>query len=504
MTEKRNQDPAPNRSYNSSMNFEGRTAPKYGPLFILLFTLFCIGTGSFVWFYQYPLNTDIPMHAAVAKAFLELIGNTKGSYYPYILNLKFSTYALPEIILAIFIKLLGFNVGTKAALTIYAIAFPLSVAYMVSCINPESTWTRLIGFPLTLNYFFHWGFWTFLIGLIMAVLSMAFAIRFPSGKKGLILNSVARFFTLLMHPAPLVGLIFFDFIAVLMDVRNNKRWFNPLKWNWKRMITIWIIPALSVILMLHFVNYSGGNALIKWGSIRSQAIQVIRPLFVTSHLWEFMVQLLLAGIITLVVFIRTKNSRKDMGIIIGALFLIVGGAILPRDRFLGNSWEIGARIIFMGWILLLSTWAIAESKLKNWIIIWVVFAFSVNLAVSHIEWNKHESSFRNALDALGDDSGKIETRFIVPPDSPSISLGFHLGPWAWGEGKAYDAYNAVADLNDFGPTRYIGVNESALQIECKGKNYAIIYHAYADLDLKKYPSSGRLVYNDRIYTIFEH
>ena len=189
--------------------------------------LFLLATGSFVWFYPTPLCGDMPMHVAVAKALVDLLAHTGAANYPYTLNIVFSSYALPEIILAFLVKLFGVIYASKIALTAYAIGFPLSIWFLVSQIEPEARWAKLIGFPLTLNYFFHWGFWSYMVGEITVICAIAMSIRYTSTKLSLLIGAPLRVLTFLMHPAPVIALGIYDTVTVLVDPEQQPEMAQP-------------------------------------------------------------------------------------------------------------------------------------------------------------------------------------------------------------------------------------------------------------------------------------
>lgn len=274
------------------------------------------------------------------------------------------------------------------------------------------------------------------------------------------------------------------------------------------MILVWSIPLISIIIMSQLVDHTNNKSFfILWGSMKSQLIQIFRPLFITRNFFEFLIPLILGGFITYKAFRHIKYSQRNMGILISAIFLIILGFLLPRDKFWGGSWEIGARIVFLGWILFFSIWAASEKYLKKWIILWIILAFSINIAISHLEWSKYNKSFGNVINALSFNgtNGRATTKIDLPPKSPDISvnLGLHVAAWAWCEDKVSDAYNAVAEMNDFGPVKYIGIDSTLINDKSQTANYMIIYHPFSKYILENTIPTDSVIYDDLIYTIYK-
>ncbi|UCC80207.1 MAG: hypothetical protein JSW64_02270 [Candidatus Zixiibacteriota bacterium] len=472
---------------------------KYGnTIFYGVLVLFSLINMSFVWFYRHPLSADMPMHAAVSKALLDLLFNANPSDYPYILNLALSTYELPQLILAGFMGLFGVVSGTKLALSLYAVLFPFSVYFLVSAINPESKWTRLIGFPLTFNYFYHWGFWPLLLGITMALFSMAVSIKYARSRFFLLLVMLTRLFTFLMHPTPLIALFIFDCITILMNTGNNRMWYNPLAWNWKSMLSGWSLTIGFIVLSIILEGSPSTNTLIQWSSFKKQLIQLIRPLYVTDRWWESILLIALGLVITVNALIYAYKNKSRVGLFVFSFATCIFGVILPRGEIFG-SWEHGSRVVFIGIIALFSLWSVAEEKLRKLIILWVIITYSTSIIVSFRFWNVHARPFENALSVLKTNfhDQAIKTEFVDTNDPPSVLLGCHIALWAWNLNYIKDAYNEVGTHN-FGPVKYIGLPLTSIYYDENGSNI-LINHPYGQIQERGL--SGRKIYSDNIYTI---
>jgi hypothetical protein len=460
-----------------------------------------VATGSFVWFYATPLSADMPLHVAMAKAFGDLAANPHLAGYPYILNLHFSSYALPEIILAGLVKLFGVVIGTKAALTLYAVLFPLSVWFLVGQINPESRWTRLVGFPFTLNYLFHWGYWPALLGMIATIYAMAMTIKYFKRDRFLVTGIPMRILTFLMHPAPLVALGIFDTVVVLLDIQRGRKWWNPTRWRWKPMLFLWIPVATCWLVMSYsFTGTKFHSLSMIWGSAKEQVLQLVRGLYVTDNPWELALPLVIAVVLIGIAAYQAIRTGKHLGLITAAACISLAGLLVPVSRFFGDSSQIGCRISIIGVILLFSLLAIEEKRFARPIALWIIAAFAINLAVSHAVWRKLGGSYDKALLVLKDNfaAQRLNTQVIPTISGISAHIGASVGVWSWSLGYVGDAYNGVG-RNDFGPVRYVGVDSTALN---QGTGL-ILYHPYEPGT--KFPQEGyRQVFmaDDSAFTLY--
>ena len=468
-------------------------------VFLVTTVLLSIISASFVWFYKYPLCVDMPLHVTMGKAFLDLISGQELANYPYALDIKISSYSFAEIVIAPFIKLFGVVSGTKLLLSIYSLLFAYSTYYLAGQINPESRWTRLVGFPLALNYFFHWGFWPAMLAFITAIYGIGIAINYKNTGKGLFGIVSTRFLTLLFHPLPVLAVGCFDVVTCLVDVENNPHWKNPLKWNWGEMLKRWWIPLLFTLIMYLSLDFKS-NGMV-WASLKVQLIQVIRPLYLTAHWWESFLPLLLAGFISLAVFYFILRSKgKNRNLLIASVFIVLVGLCLPRQGFL-RGWEMGARVVLIGLVLLFSMWSIYEAKLKKYIIIWVVLFFSINQISSHVLWGRHSDSFNRVIRVVHQHCAgwELGTTYSGTDNTPAIAIGFHAASWAWCLGDIAYTDDNVLPIHGFGPVRFRGIDSLGEAGMNRGE---IVYHPYEYI----VPDSGAIgletLGRDSIYTIY--
>jgi hypothetical protein len=427
-------------------------------------------TASFVWFYAHPLAADIPMHIALAKVYADSLAGTVGADSPYQPYLAVSSYALPELFLVPLILLFGIDIAWKIAFSLYGFFFPLSIGFLVGKINPASRWARLVGFPITLGYFFHWGFWPFLAGLVLGVVATAISLgERVSAKPGLMETGV-RFLTFLCHPIPAFGVGLFDAVRLYHDyASSSEAGYTKLFRNIRYLVLLWLPAILMSVLMMGSGVDEGG---FKWVSLPSQAVQLLRPFYLTREWYEFAVPLVFAAILTYRLY-RLEGLRRNAVLAAGVLCVIVG-LLMPRQKFIG-SWENGARVILYGFILISASWSLMERQSRALILGWVLSGSAINIAGSHALWSIHEPSFAWAMDTLRKEF--VGYRIIEEgtwTGEYGIALGNNLPTWAWCKGIAADAKN-VAGIRKTGPAIYTGLG---IDKRASVKTVFLYYHPY--------------------------
>jgi hypothetical protein len=458
-----------------------------------------LSTTSFVWFYGHPLASDIPLHMALAKVsadYLAGAGVTDPTYQPYF---AVSSYELPELMLAPLILAFGIDAAWKIALSLYAFFFPLSVSFLVGKVNPASRWTRLAGFPITLGYFFHWGFWPFLAGLVVSVAATAVSLGERRSAMPRPLEILARLITFLCHPVPALCVGIFDMVRLFGGLPSGPGPRIPsfLKAS-GYLVLLWLPSAIIALLMLRSGADDGG---FKWVSVMSQLVQLLRPFYLTREWYEFAVPLAFAAVLTYRVFF-SPGLRFGQGLLlISGTACVVIGLLMPRQQFIG-SWENGARVILYGFILISATWALIERESKALILGWVISGSAINLALSHRLWSIHEPSFAWAMDTL---DKQFRGYRIIERGSWTgtygIALGNNLPTWAWCKGIAADGRN-VAGMRKTGPAIYNGLStEQRTAI----KTVVLYYHPYrrAPQLWEKYPDQPVYFDPGEIYSLQE-
>jgi hypothetical protein len=441
--------------------------------FKLLYVGLLFATTSFAWLYSQPLASDIPMHMALAKVYADHlmgVGNYVNSpYHPYF---AISSYELPELVLVALILAFGIDTAWKIALSIYALLFPLTVSYLVGKVNPASRWTRLAGFPVTLGYFFHWGFWPYLAGFAVSIWATGISLGKPVSTIPRPMETLARLLTFLCHPIPAFCVGIFDIVRLF---RRFPAGIGP---RYRRWLTISAVLGLlwlpSLIIVLFMVAAGVNEGGFSWVSLPSQIVQLLRPFYLTREWYEFAIPLIFAALLTYRVW-RSIDLHSGQGLLlVSGIACTVVGMLIPRGEFIG-SWENGARVIFYGFILIAASWALVEKESKALILGWVISGTAINLFGSHRLWSLHEPSFAWAMDTLG---RQFQGYRVIERGAWSgtygVALGNNLPTWAWVKGIAVDAKN-VAGIRKTGPAYYSGLTpEQRSQV----KTVVLYYHPY--------------------------
>jgi hypothetical protein len=467
-----------------------------------------LAVGSFVWWYPTPLNADIHLHLASAKAFLHLLSGPETENYPYQLHIIPASYALSIILLSLLIKVAGLSVGAKLALTVYALLFSHAVWYMVGQINPRSTWTRLIGIPLALNYLFHWGYWPAMLGTVTAVYAIGLTLRYEGKPRFVPVGLAMRLLTFLMHPGPALALGLFDVVSVLSRALENRRWLNPFTWDWKSMLLLWWPTVLGALIT--YISLPGSvtrKASTDWGSPKLQAFELVRSVYITDNLLESASMLIISLLLMVAVARHLHRTPGFSRVFVAGVLLCLTGVLIPMDGFWCGSTRIGCRVSFLGLIVLFGLVSLVEERVRKVVAAWVLVAILTNVGVSHYVWQRHTGSHEQAMTVLKDHFGgvRINGQRVPNPSYLGVPIGASVGICAWNRGYVGDAFNAATD---FGPVRYVGLDSTARN-EGSG---LILYHPYWTGDSIQHSAYGE-AYNlpgysqvfmleDSIYTLY--
>lgn len=440
----------------------------YRALYVILLS----ATAGFPWFYGQPLASDLPMHMALAKVYADYLLGLNGMDSPYHPYFTLSSYELPELLLVPLILAFGIDSAWKIALSLYGFFFPLAVGYLVGKVNPASRWTRLVGFPVALGYFFHWGFWPFLVGLAFSVWATAVSIGTRPSDLPRPIEIIARLLTFLSHPIPAFSVGLFDIVRLSRGLLATPG--KPYRDAPKLMGSLCLLWLPSVLVVLFMLGNGVEEGSFRWVNVPSQLVQLLRPFYLTRQWYEFAVPLAFAAALAYRLW-RRVDLRSERGLLfVAGLVCVVAGLLIPRGRFMG-SWENGARVILYGCILVAASWALIEREARFLILGWVLTGSAINLAGSHRLWALHEPSFDWAMQTLDRQfrGFRIIERGAWTGES-GIALGNNLPTWAWCKGIAADARN-VAGIRKTGPAVYSGLSPER---RAALRTVVLYYHPY--------------------------
>lgn len=437
-----------------------------------IYAVLLFATTGFVWLYEQPLASDMPMHIALAKVYADYLAGKAGMdaiYEPYF---ALSSYALPELMLVPLIALFGIDLAWKIALSLYGLVFPLSVSFLVGKINPASRWTRLIGFPIALGYFFHWGFWPFLVGFVASVVATGVSVGRHPSKMPSMMEIITRLLTFLCHPIPAFSVGIFDIVRLFGGAVTGyeRSSFSLLKAS-GYLALLWFPSLVIALVMLSSEIDTSG---FRWVDLSSQMVQLLRPFYLTRQWYEFAIPLAFAACLTYRL-LMSVDFRSDQGmLILAGVVCVIIGLVIPRGRFIG-SWENGARVILYGFVLIAASWSSIERNSRALLLGWVITGSAINLGVGARLWFTHEPSFAWAMNTLDKNfrGYRIVEEGAWTGDN-GIALGNNLPVWAWCKGIVTDAKN-LAGIRKTGPAIYHGMTPEQ---RAEAKTVVLYYHPY--------------------------
>jgi hypothetical protein len=406
---------------------------------------------AFPWYYDYPMNSDIPMHAAAAKALVDLLAGPVAPGYPYALNLKIASYAAPEAALAGLVWLFGVTAGAKAALSIYAAAFSYTLYRLMSVLGEGRSALPLLAFPLGLSYYFHMGFWPFMVGQVLLNVTLLHhhAVQRPRP----LTRSLLRLAVFLCHPMPALVIGVHDLVMFYPSVRRDRA--GKTAWQYAQAIIICWWPAL--LLLIYMLSLVGGarQSMFVYGTWLEQLRGVLRPPLLFGTNYEMALNYL-PILLLLVGSFRLRGSGVNrrllaLGYLLGAI-----GAAIPREAFIG-SWDNGGRVSLYGLIFIVSSLHYCRRH-AIYVYSWIAALFIYNVTASAVAWGRIAPDF-DAFIVWAKGAG-VE-RLVKAPgrtdDLPvPMGLGNNVHLWAWCLGTVRDASTPLT--HNYGPVRYRALN----------------------------------------------
>ncbi len=319
---------------------------------LALVGLLAVLLAPLIWF-EYLPTEDGPAHSALATVVSSLLGSTNAAIeHFYVLDV----FPNPNLLGTASLVGLQAFVGTMAAEKILmagiVVGLAVSVHYALRGISRDATILGLLAVPLGLGLVSHFGFYNFMVGLILFVITIGFWHRnFGSietvrardvGALGLLL-----FLTYLGHLLPFVVAIFVIGIASLASAlaeergrdENSRRTVASEFWRTIRPVLLAALPSLF-LLAIYVARSEGGGAsgspdllrrLVRFGSFGE--------LFVVFTRSESLFSILIAAA-TAVSFVVAMKQRRREGwkltssdgylgavVILAATFLLIPSAI---------------------------------------------------------------------------------------------------------------------------------------------------------------------------------
>ena len=129
---------------------------------------------------------DYPMFLSFVRVFFDHDEPGSPFHGTYTLGPPISPLVLPITIVAALSKLGSIELGGRIAWTLYALALPASAYYLLRALG-QSRWNVLLAFPLVFGKWTSSGFFGFVTGMPLLLLTWGVAIRFlsePTWKRG--------------------------------------------------------------------------------------------------------------------------------------------------------------------------------------------------------------------------------------------------------------------------------------------------------------------------------
>jgi hypothetical protein len=119
-----------------------------------------------IWVFVYFPSQDGGEHinnANILRRYFTPSGALFREYF--VLNRNPDPNWLGHAILVILMSVLPSNLAEKALLTVYVVAFPVSVRYALRAIRPDAGWVAVFSFSFVWNFLVHMGFWNYALSL---------------------------------------------------------------------------------------------------------------------------------------------------------------------------------------------------------------------------------------------------------------------------------------------------------------------------------------------------
>lgn len=125
-----------------------------------------------MWVLGYLPLGDLPDHAGMIQAIID--------FAPYKAEFSvnwFTPYLLGYAVTLLFAQFMPVAIAIKLALSVFVLATPLAVVYLVRVLGGNKYWAWA-AFPIAHSFAFYWGFLSYVTATPLAILFCAFAVRY--------------------------------------------------------------------------------------------------------------------------------------------------------------------------------------------------------------------------------------------------------------------------------------------------------------------------------------
>lgn len=370
------------------MSFVGEGA-RTKKLCAALVALLTIASLLPIWMVEYPPLVDYPNHLARIYLLQQLTGSAshlQGLYsfewlpYP---NLTMDVLALGLT------RLMPLEVAGKVVLSIYVVLLPLALIFFASSMDRERWWAGLLGFFMTYNFYFSYGFVNFSLGLALFFFVLGLWIRWRSAM------TLKRFLVVLV----LLELSYFThlqgFLCLVLAIGVYE--LPSLKESRMRLrlIALYTIPGITLLWWLTAnmvitgpINYRPTSQLFRW-----KVMTLFAPFWSSGYVLAWII------LLAIVVFVMTGIRKpiwvdRRVGLVFAALF--ASYLLMPAGVLTGRNIDVRTLPFLVGLTAALFVrprWPRAWAA--GFALLWVV---QFSLLVHH--WQQKDAMLREQAEAF--------------------------------------------------------------------------------------------------------
>jgi hypothetical protein len=393
-----------------------------------------------LWFAHLPTE-DGPGHNALASAVGSLLASSNTTIDRfYFLEIFPTPNLLSTATLVVLQVFLSPIVAEKVMVAGFVTGLAFSIRYALGGIRQEATVLSLLAVPLGLGLVAHFGFYNFIAGVIMFVITIGYwqrHFRSPSGnvpKRSVIVLGALLLLTYLGHLLPYIAAIFVVAVVPLgatfaAEPRGQVGRWNRLAvdyWNRTRPVLVAALASL-VLLALYILRASGGDVGGSRGLIgRIARLGSFSELFVVFTVRETLFSAMIAAttVACVVVAMRQRSKwgwtpRSSDGYLAATIIFAVVYLFVP-DRIAGGS-AVPERLAMFTFIVALM-W-LAYFRYARWLRITIV-AVSVlaTIGLVGMRWQAYQGFDRDLAEyasgtSVVADGSTVLPLFLVDHDS---------------------------------------------------------------------------------------
>ncbi|MDZ4695443.1 MAG: hypothetical protein SGI86_09845 [Deltaproteobacteria bacterium] len=167
---------------------------------------------------------DTPSHLALARAWHSFSDPAYSIARHYSLSIEPVPYLFYYGFIHLLMYVAPIEIAHKLVLSIYLVAFPLSVAFLARAAG-RNPWMALLVFPMTYSRAWGYGFIAYLLAIVCAIMAFAYLIRYTrsGSRKDLLGFFLAITSTYFFHILPWAVTVLSSGIAIFVSGTSRKR-----------------------------------------------------------------------------------------------------------------------------------------------------------------------------------------------------------------------------------------------------------------------------------------